>query len=104
MIFDRARADSKLTPRFLVGRAGGELLQHFALAPRQRFAPGKMQRCRFRGIALLPACIGPDRLIQRATISLPLNGFSMKSSAPFLIALTAIVMSPWPEIMKIGAG
>jgi hypothetical protein len=40
----------------------------------------------------------------RATSSLPRNGFSMKSSAPFLIALTAMAMSPLPEIMKIGAG
>ncbi|MGY4413289.1 hypothetical protein ACVWW4_005025 [Bradyrhizobium sp. LB7.1] len=40
----------------------------------------------------------------RPTISLPRNGFSMKSSAPLLMAPTAIAMSPCPEIMKIGAG
>ena len=31
------------------------------------------------------------------------NGFSMKSRAPFLIASTAIGISPCPEMMKIGA-
>src|SRR6202023_3028005 len=35
MILDGAGAYSKLAPGLLVGRAGGELLQHFALAPCQ---------------------------------------------------------------------
>ena len=31
-----------------------------------------------------------------------LNGFSMKSKAPFLMAETAVSMVPWPEIMIAG--
>ena len=31
-----------------------------------------------------------------------LNGFSMKSYAPRLIAATAVSILPWPEIMTIG--
>ena len=44
VILDRARADPEMPSRFLVGSAGGELLEHLAFAPRQRFASGKMQR------------------------------------------------------------
>src|SRR5436190_4330829 len=47
MIFNRARADAKMTPGLLVGRAGRELLQHFSLPAGQGFASGKMQRCVF---------------------------------------------------------
>src|ERR1700730_8023828 len=43
MILDGARADPKVASGLLVGSAGGELLQHFALAPRQWFLPWKMQ-------------------------------------------------------------
>ena len=92
--------------RFLVGSAGGELLQHLAFAPRERFASRKMQgrNARWR-VLRLPARVSLDRLIEScATISLPRNGFSMKSSAPLLMALTAMAISPCPEIMKIGAG
>jgi len=32
------------------------------------------------------------------------NGFSMKSSAPLLIASTAIGISPTPDMMKIARG
>ena len=48
--------------------------------------------------------LGPIASFNRSTISLPRNGFSMKSSAPFLMARTAMAISPCPEIMKIGAG
>src|ERR1700712_5806206 len=44
MILDGARADPEMASRFLVGCTRGELLQHLALASRQRFAPRKMQR------------------------------------------------------------
>src|ERR1700753_2592475 len=44
MIFDRTRADAEFASGFLVGGAGCEALQHFAFAPRQRFAAWKMQR------------------------------------------------------------
>src|ERR1700675_207177 len=67
VILDRARADPELASRFLVGSAGGELLQHLTLAPRQRLTSGKMQRrdpgC---GILRLPPCIGLDRLVEPA--------------------------------------
>ena len=65
MILDGARADSEMAPGFLVGRARGELLQHLAFAPRQRFPSRKMQRRGFRrGVLCLPACICADRFIE----------------------------------------
>ena len=61
MILDRARADPEMPSRFLVGRAGGELFQHLAFAPREWFAPGKMQgrNARWR-ILRLPAGVSLD--------------------------------------------
>src|SRR6266566_7457813 len=88
MILNRTRADSELAPGFLVGGAGGELLQHFAFAPRQWFPPRKMKRCDIRrGVFCLSTCIRADRLIQPRDDFAAQNGFSMKSSAPLLIAL-----------------
>jgi hypothetical protein len=40
----------------------------------------------------------------RATSEAASRRFSMKSNAPFLMASTALGMSPRPEAMKIGAG
>ncbi len=31
------------------------------------------------------------------------NGFSMKSNAPFLVASTAVLIVPWPEITTTGS-
>ena len=55
MILDGARTDAERAAGFLVGRAGGELLQHFALATRQRLASGEMQRRDIRAGVLLLA-------------------------------------------------
>ena len=63
MIFDRTRADPKVTAGFLVGGAGGELLQNLAFAPRQRLAPGEMKCCDSRGIVRVPARICTNRFI-----------------------------------------
>ena len=65
VILDRARTDPEMPSRFLVGSARGELLEHLAFAPRERFASGKMQRrdpgC---GILRLPARVSHDRFVQ----------------------------------------
>src|SRR6476620_8725815 len=51
--------------RLLVGSAGGELLQHLAFAPRERYASGKMQRRNpGRRTFRLPASVSLDRLIE----------------------------------------
>src|SRR4051812_15100764 len=65
VVLDGPRADPEMPARFLVGRASGELLEHFAFAARERFASGEMQRRDpGRGVVLrLPARIGLDRLI-----------------------------------------
>ena len=64
-----------------------------------------MQRTELRGRVLrLPAGISPDGLVEPGDDIAAAEGFSMKSSAPLLIAPTAIAISPCPEIMKIGAG
>ena len=44
------------------------------------------------------------RSLTQETTVLARNGFWMKSNAPLRIASTAMGMSPWPEITKIGAG
>ncbi len=66
MVLDRSRADPEMPSRFLVGGAGGELLEHLAFPARQRFPSGKMHRCDpGRGRVLgLPPGIGLDRLVQ----------------------------------------
>lgn len=62
--------------------------------------PGKKYRAvLFAAHGWLFASI-PSRM--RATMSGPRNGFSKKSSAPFLIASTAMEMSPRPEMMNTG--
>src|SRR5205085_69718 len=71
MIFDCARADAERAAGLLVRRAGSELLQHFTLAPRQRFPARKMQRGDRRGgILLLPPLVCANRFIQ------PLDDFA----------------------------
>src|ERR1700752_5196348 len=65
MVLDGARADAEMAAGFLVGSAPGELFEYFALAPRQRFAAGEMQRLDIRSrVPGLAARIGVDRLVQ----------------------------------------
>ena len=66
-------------------------------ALRQDVAAARAPRCERRAQASTASRT-------RVTTVAASNGFSMKSSAPLLIASTAIGMSPTPEMMKIGAG
>ena len=66
--------------------------------------PGK---CRHRISGVRPSCWWHVRaasvLSTRSTIESASVRFSMKSNAPFLIARTALGISPRPDMMKIGA-
>src|SRR5438128_2717941 len=44
VVLDGTRTDPEMPSRFLVGRAGGELLEHLAFPARQWLASGTMQR------------------------------------------------------------
>jgi hypothetical protein len=92
--FDRSLADAQIYGRFLVGGAGRDQGKNLALAARQKVAAREDRRRDFRTIA------SPTR----ATSVSASSRFSMKSNAPFLIASTALGMSPRPEATKIGAG
>ena len=106
MHLDGARRDAEFAPGLLVRRAGGDLARarraRARSAGRGRGTPWTARRrprpcCARRAHASVASRT-------RVTTVVASNGFSKKSNAPFLIASTAIGMSPIPEMMKIGAG
>ena len=61
----------------------------------------------FDGLLERPVLVAQPPLVERvaevtSTRSLA-NGFSMKSNAPFLVASTAVLIVPWPEMMTTGS-